>query len=202
MTEGRDNLSGKGLVSLSTEFTLAELSILPWVAKNSSADYNEFNLNIVYGTSLAEELTLYGGYNYIRADDSGEMASDNEISLDLAYNLRKHVNFQGSIYHSFDADGSFMEFSLNYNRELSNRFNYGLQGLIGFNAGYVVLGHKGLNHLQLRARASYLPLPELELSAYAVYSEAIDRDTLNYSDDELLKDFFLGRRGPDLSFLV
>ena len=189
MTEGRDNLSGKGLLSVSTEFTLDKISIVPWIANNSSADYSEFNLNIVYGATLAEALTLYGGYNYIRADDSGDKASDNEISLDLAYNWRHNFILQGSIYHSFDADGSFVEFSLNYNREISNQFHYGLQGLVGVNAGYVVQGHKGLNHLQLRARVSYFPLTQLELSAYAGYNQAIDRDSINYADDALLKDF-------------
>ncbi len=199
VTEGRDNLSGKGLLSASTEFNVDEFSVVPWVADGIGIDYSEFNLNIVYGSRLTENLVLYTGYNFLHSRFLGDSENDNEISFDLAYKWFKHVNFLASIYHSFDAEGSFMETSVRYNNKINNMIHYGIQGVLGVNAEYVPDGHNGLNHFQLRANASYYPDDNVELYAYTGYSLAINRDAVKYAGDELLGDFFWG--GIGLSYL-
>lgn len=195
VTEGRDNLSADSLVSVSTEFSIDEFSVIPWFADSAAADYSEFNLNIVNGARLTNSLVLYAGYSYVYSRFSGGKGSDNEIGLDLVYKWFKHVNALASIYHSFDAHGSFMEWAIKYNNALNKHVHYGVQGVLGVNAGYVPDGHNGLNHYQLRANASYHPMKQIELYAYTGYNVAIDREVNKYAGDELLRDFFWGGVG-------
>ena len=68
VTEGRDNLPGNSISSVSTELNYNELTIVPWIANSISSDYTEFNLNIVYGTRLTKTIMRYTGYNYIHAN--------------------------------------------------------------------------------------------------------------------------------------
>ncbi len=185
VTEGRDNLSGNSLVSASTEFSIDEFGVVPWIADSAASDYSEFNLNVVYGSRLTEKIVLYAGYNYVYARFQGEKFNDNEISLDLAYNWIQHVNAVLSIYHSFDAEGSFVEAAIKYNDAINSRVHYSLQGVLGVNANYVPDGHNGLNHFQLRTYASFLPATQIELYANVGYNVAINRDSVQYAGDEL-----------------
>jgi hypothetical protein len=195
VTEGRDNLSGDGLASVSSEFIIGEANFLPWYAYGPGADYSELNLNFIYGILPTEDLAVYFGYNHIRARYLGEGANDNEISLDLVHKLIKHLAVAASIYHSFDASGSFMEMAVKYFDAPYKRAHYSVQAGLGVNAGYVSDGHTGLNNFQLRANVSYLPVIQVELYAYTGYSAAINRDAVRYAGDELLGDFFWGGVG-------
>lgn len=199
VTEGRDNLSGRSLVSVSSEFILDEVSFVPWYAYSSGADYSELNLNFIYGIRPAENTAIYFSYNHLRARLKDERANDNEIGLDVVHKLIGKVGAFVSIYHSFDADGSFMDMGVKYNGVLSKQVYFSLQAILGLNAGYVPDGHDGLNHFQLRAYTSYFPVTQIELYAYAGYNQAIDRDTSRYAGDELLGEFFWG--GAGLTYL-
>ncbi len=195
VTEGRDNLSGNSLVSVSSEFAMDEFSVVPWFATSPSADYSEFNLNIVYGTKLAQGLIIYAGYNRIHARDNGVSGDDNEISLDLAYKLSKQLNLLASVYHSFDADGAFLELAVKRGHRLNEKTRVRAQAVLGTNAGYVSDGHHGLNNFQLRANITYEPTTKMELYAYGGYNIAINRDETRYTGDVLLDDFFWGGVG-------
>ena len=195
VTEGRDNLSGHSLASVSTEFSVDEFSVIPWVADSAAADYSEFNLNVIYGSRLTEDLILYAGYNYIHARLIDDRANDNEVSLDLTYKLKKHFNALASVYHSFDARGAFMEMAVKYNNAINKKLHYGVAGTLGLNGGYVTDGHKGLNHAQLRANVAYQPSIQTEIFAYTGYNMAINRDTEKYPGDESLGYFFWGGVG-------
>lgn len=195
VSEGRDNLSGDGLFSLSSEFTIDDLTFIPWLAHSSPADYTELNLNLVYSTFVTEKLAASIGYTHLRFHDRGENSSDNEISLDLGYRLHQQLTVSAVVYHSFEADGSFAEFATSYYHELSDKVNYSVAVLLGANAGYIADGHDGLNNFQLLSTASYLPFDRLELYASASYNQAIGRDVMQYPGDETLKDFFWGGVG-------
>lgn len=156
-------------------------------------------MNIVSGSRLAENLVIYMGYSFVHSRSLGDRTNDNEISLDLAYKLMEHVNALASIYHSFDAEGSFMEVAVKYNNAINKQVHYSVQGVLGVNAEYVPDGHNGLNHFQLRANASYHPAKPMELYVYTGYNRAINRDATKYAGDELLGDFFLG--GVGLTYL-
>lgn len=195
VTEGRDNLSGKGLLSASTEFSIDEFSVVPWIAAGDNAGYTEFNLNVVNGSRLTEKLVLYLGYNYIYAKAPEGEFNDNEISLDLVYKWLEHVNLLTSVYHSFDAGGSFMEAAVKYSDKINKKVYYSMQGVLGINADYIPDGHNGVNHFQLRTSASYHPGRQIEVYAYAAYNIAINQDAMTYAGDELLRDFFWGGIG-------
>ena len=195
VTEGRDNLSGNNLVSASTEFAIDEFSVVPWFAASPASDYAEFNLNIVHGFKLADTLLIYAGYNRIQARDHGVSSDDNEISLDLAYKLSKQLNLLASVYHSFDADGSFMELAVKRKQRINDTTRFRVQAVLGTNAGYVADGHHGLNNFQLRANITYEPVTQMELYAYSGYNIAINDDKTRYAGDSLLDDFFWGGVG-------
>lgn len=200
VTEGRDNLSGKGLVSISSEFAWDGFSVIPWIADSPAADYSEFNLNIIYGTRLLKNIEIYAGYNHIQTRDSGIDTSDNEISLDLAYTPLKHFYVLASVYHSFEADGSFMELTVKKGHPIDKNLHLSVRGILGANAGYVSDGHDGLNHFQVRSTIAYHSLKQMEIYAYAGYNRAIDRDATRYAGDELLDNFFLGGIGITYRF--
>ncbi len=200
VTEGRDNLSGDGLYSASTEFNYKDINIVPWIAKAVNEDYSEFNLNVVYGTKLLDHLELFLGYNHIQSRVSGISLHDNEISLDLAYFYDKRFQIVTNLYYSFDAQGAFAEVALKKGYRIDNRLSINLRAILGFNAGYVIDGHNGINHGQLLARASYLVMDELEIYAYTGYNQAINRDINRYTGDEFLRDFFWGGVGLSYRF--
>ena len=200
VTEGRDNLSGKGIISASTEFNYKDINIVPWVADAINTDYSEFNLNIVYATKLLENLDFFVGYNYIQARESGRSSNDNEINFDLAYFYEKQFQIVTNVYYSFDAEGAFAEVAIKKGYRIDKTFSINLRAVIGFNSGYVVDGHNGINHGQLLARASYQLIDEMEVYAYTGYNLAINRDNSRYAGDELLRDFFWGGAGLSYRF--
>jgi len=200
VTEGRDNLSGKGIYSASTEFNYKDINIVPWVAGTINTDYSEFNLNIVYGQQLLDNLELFIGYNHIQTRELEVNSNDNEISLDLAYFYEKQFQIVTNIYYSLDAEGAFAEAAIKKGYRVDNTLSINLRATLGFNSGYIVGGHNGINHGQLLARASYQALKEMEVYAYAGYNRAINRDSTNYIGDELLRDFFWGGIGMSYRF--
>ena len=200
VSEGRDNLSGDNIISLSSDFIFDKLTFVPWVAYSAGADYSELNLNVVYSTSLTKELTASLGYNHIRSRYHGEGAWDNEISLDLDHKLLNQLAVFASIYHSFDANGSFTDIGTRYEYTQSKKVHYHVEASLGANAGYISDGHNGLNHFQIRADASYLPMMQIEFYTYVGYNNAINRDATQYAGDELLEDFFWGGIGLNYLF--
>ncbi|MEI8653119.1 hypothetical protein P4S57_10550 [Pseudoalteromonas sp. Hal273] len=61
VSEGRDNLAGKGIASITTEFNYNEIAIIPWVATGVDSDYTEFNLNAIYATQLFNTVDMFMG---------------------------------------------------------------------------------------------------------------------------------------------
>jgi hypothetical protein len=190
VSEGRDNLSGKSLLSASTEFKVDGFSIVPWLADGVNTDYTEFDLNVIYASTLTKSFVLYTGYTYVHTRSSGDATNDNELSLDLTYSWLEDLAASTRIYYSFDANGSFMEAALNYNNKVNEKINYGVQASLGANEGYISDGHDGLNNIQLIANFSYYPGMRFELYSYAGYNQAINRDAKKYAGDELLDNFF------------
>ena len=70
-----------------------------------------------------------------------------------------------------------------------------LRGVLGLNDGYVVEGHNGWNHVQLRAGVGLYPLKRLEIQTYAAYNIALGSKPEEYPDDSTLRDFLWGGIG-------
>jgi len=195
VTEGRDNLDGDPLTSLSSEVAFGNLTFTPWLAYSSDTDYTELDLNLVYGRRLTDQLDLYAGYNHIQAHLPGDNAHDNKVSLDLIYTPTSLFDLLASAYHSFDADGAFWKLALRREQILNDKTILTFRSILGGNEGYVPQGHDGLNHAQLRLNLAYYPAPRIELTSFAAYNIAIDSDPQRHPEDENLHDFFFAGLG-------
>lgn len=195
VSEGRDNLAGNSITSVTSDFELGELSILPWLAHSSGADYSELDINVVYGKKLTESLSIYAGYDRIFTRQSGDNDDDNEVTLGLNYDWLKNVKLSAVTYYSFDAEGSFMEATVSYQHTLKKNLDFSVHGKLGANAGYISDGHNGLNHAHLLTSADYHPLIQMDIYAYVAYNQAINRDAVQYAGDELLDNFVWGGIG-------
>ncbi|AYM86621.1 hypothetical protein D9T18_07825 [Pseudoalteromonas agarivorans] len=200
VTEGRDNLPGSALASIAGEINYNDFTFIPWLATDTDNDYDELNLNAIYSTELAEHLTLYAGYNHIKAREEGVNSHDNELSLDISYAYDWDIHAMASIYHSLSLSGSFIELAITKEYAFSDLMRLELQTAAGFNSGYVSDGHNGLNNVKLAANLSYQLLNNVMLSGYASYSVAINKDAAHYSGDEHLRSLFWAGLGVSYQF--
>lgn len=195
VTEGRDNLSGKSLASMSSDITRGNFTFAPWLAYSDSADYKELDLNFLYGIPLHEKLIAYAGFTHIRSHDTGSKTHDNEVSLDLVYTGNEYIDTTLSWYYSFTTDSSFYDLILRNEQFINDKLTIHLNAIAGFNAGYIQLGHDGLNYTQLRLNLAYHPWSQTEVTAYVGYNHAIDSDPEWYAEDANLSDFAWGGFG-------
>jgi hypothetical protein len=200
VTEGRDNLSGHGIYSLSTEINYNNLSFIPWVADGIGTDFYELNLNFIYGVKLLDNLDVFFMYTNIQSRLAGIRFSDDEVGLDLVYFYNNLFYVTANIYYSFEFDGAFTELAVKKAYFIDNDLSLNLKAAVGFNSGYIPFGHNGINHGQFGAELSYQFIEAMEAYAYAGYNQAINRDTNRYPDDESLQDFFWGGIGLSYRF--
>lgn len=200
ITEGRDNLSNNGLAAVSTELSHNNFSIMPWLAKGIGTDYSELNLNMSYSSMLADNLELVSGYTYLYANEDQDSANDHEISIELIYTINEQLQLISSNYYSVDAKGTFLDFSINKQLPLSDALSLEFKASVGFNAGYIAQGHNGINHVQLTSQISYQLIEPLQVFAHSNYSVAINKDAVNYSDDQLLTDAFWAGIGVSYTY--
>lgn len=195
ISEGRDNLSGNGIVSVASEFNYNNIAFIPWAASGINSDYSELNLNIIYATQLFDTFEVFAGYNYILSHEASSNAHDNEISLDFLYFYDDKFQLISSVYYSFDAKGAFLELAVKKDYHLNDTLVLDIQTGLGFNADYVSDGHNGFNNVQFKAGLSYQVLDQLELYTYTSYSLAVNKDESRYAGDETLRNFFWGGVG-------
>jgi len=195
VSEGRDNLDGKGLASMTSDVSVHDFTFAPWVAHGYDSDYSELNLNVVYGTQLNEHLEVYTGYAHLQIHEASDHAHDNEVGAELLFTGLAGADVQGTVYHSFEAHGAFFEMSLLRTRNINDQLTLTAGSTLGINDGYIAHGHNGLNHLQFRAQLAYHPSARIEMIAYTGYNIAIDSTPDRYPGDLSLHDFFWGGVG-------
>jgi len=200
ITEGRNNLSGSGLYSVSTEFNYGDFYITPWLAKGISADYSEVNLNVNYGIYAVDKLEVFVGYGYLKSYEGDIDATDHEVNIDFSYDYRNDIQILASIYHSFDADGLFSEIAFIKSYKFKGVLLVDVSSSLGFNSGYIGDGHNGLNFGQLRVHASYVLKNKIELHAYTSYSVAVNEDSQRFAGDESLSNMLSGGAGLSYRF--
>ncbi len=200
ITEGRNNLSGSGLYSMSTEVNYGNFSLIPWFAKGISSDYSEVNLNVNYGVYSTDKLEVFVGYGYLKSNTADVSATDHEVNIDFSYDYSNDKQLLASIYHSFDADGLFSEITFIKSYKFYDALLVDLSSSLGFNSGYISDGHNGLNYVQLRAHTSYVLQNKIELHAYTSYSLAINDDSQRFAGDESLSNMLSGGAGLSYRF--
>ena len=81
VSEGRDNLDGRGLASVTSDLSIHNFTFAPWIAHGYDADYSELNLNAIYGTQLSEHVEVDAGYTHLQKHEPGDNAYDSEVGV-------------------------------------------------------------------------------------------------------------------------
>jgi len=199
--EGRDLLDDDGLWSYTVDAAYKNAAIGFWQAEGEGTDYSELNLWFEYTFELSDlEVALRYVHLWFESDD----AEDDEIGVSLTYNgLPGGIVPNVDWYHSFEADGDYIAFSVQRPFE----FNLGRSSLtltpiaqIGLNSGYIAEGHSGFDTTSLGLEAS-LPLRKnIALQAYITQHWAIDSEVESFGDDEFLLDSFNGGVSLSITF--
>jgi len=105
--EGRDMLDGEDLVGTTVDALYRGVDLGAWYAASPGTEYTEFNAYLNYTVEYGDwEASV--GYMHLRFLSDDE--EDNEVGASLAYGgipggLTAHADW----YHSFEAEGSFVE---------------------------------------------------------------------------------------------
>lgn len=190
ISEGRDNLAGKGLYSIAAEFNYQAFTITPWFAEGINTDYSEFNLNFNYAFTLFEKVNTSIGYSYLKSYEPELNNQNNEVNVELSYIFNNNLATIVSSYYSFEAQGLFSEISVIKSYAIHNDFSLDLKTTLGINGDYINDGHNGLNYAQLHANVHYQIHNKIALYAYTSYSLAINENSQHYLGDEHLKNIF------------
>ncbi len=185
ITEGRDNLQGHSLISASTELSISNLTFAPWLAHSPQHDYEELNLNFIYGIKLSSNIELYATYSYLHAWEGSVDEGDNELGFELAFAVDDLVNISAGWVHSTTADGNYFEVALRQDHTIDSGLTLNGGVIIGINQGYIIDGHTGVDHALLRIGLAFHPWEQLELVAYISHSHAINEDPQNAGDSSL-----------------
>lgn len=191
VTEGRDNLSGEGLTSFTAELEAGRFLFGAWLTQNEDLDYDEQNYYAEFGFDLFG-LDAYLGYNHLQLQSDG--FDDNEIGGGLSvpglpFDLVPAVDW----YYSFDAGGSFAEFSVSRDFQPSDRTRISPALIFGVNDGYIADGHSGANHLALQLASDFALTDQVSLQASFARNFALNSDPERFAGDDTLIDFFYGR---------
>lgn len=196
VTEGRDNLSGNGLLSASSDIQLgSNVTFVPWLAHSHQSDYTEINLNIVTSFDFGELVELYVIYNHLRIRYGSVEGNDNELEVVLTRSVAPALDVFVDAYYSFDAEHGFIEAGAQNEYDFSPVTSINTSAVLGYNAGYITDGHHGLNHFQVITEVSFFLMEHMELTSYVGYNIAIGSDPVRYTGDVNLRDFLWAGAG-------
>ena len=187
VSEGRDNLDGESLASATVEASLGGLRLGAWYAASPETDYRELNLGMAY-TVESDDLETSIAFTHLRFLTDEE--DDNEVGIGLVYaGLPVGLAIGLDAYHSFAAEGSFLEASIGGEYAVCDRLTLAPAAALGWNSGYIADGHDGANHFALSMVAA-VPLRDgLGLAATVAYTWAVDADPERHPGDGALGDF-------------
>ena len=167
---GRQDLAEGGLFSSQWVWAHNALSWGLWMGVADSEDYQESNLFADYSFRIGH---LECALAYTHLEFQPGDTDDDELSLTAEYEHRSGwVAAMASVY-AFEAEGSFLEFSLA--RPLTfceGRVHITPMLLAGIDMGYRTAEHDGLNHIQCMLEAEYALSEHWTILAYAAHSVA------------------------------
>lgn len=187
VSEGRDNLGGRSIASTTIDASWDFLSAGIWYGHSPDANYDELEL----AASLHwhwNVLECHASYSHIRFPIDQD--HDHEIGLGFAVNeLPFESVLHVDAYHSMDAEGYFIETSIDRSFQLAESLSIDPAIVFGFNDGYVSDGHNGANHIAARIGSSWQVMEQLSLHGHVSYNWAIDREEAALPGDQALRDF-------------
>jgi len=186
VSEGRDNLDGDSLAGLEATIGYQGFTVGAWGAESPDQDYREYHYWLEYSYEW-QAFTFTAAYTYLDFDTDG--ADDKEVSLYIAYALPYALQLEIGGYYSNESSGTFYEGTLSAEIELTEELIVIPFANLGSNDGYIAEGHNGLNHLALGLELNYALSEYVSVGAYLAHTSAIDSDSNEHSDDDLLEDF-------------
>lgn len=187
-SEGRDALDGDSLATGTFEAAWNAVSMGLWYGKSPDRSYDELQLSTALSWDW-KDLEWYVAYTHLRFPEDG--GHDHEVGAGASWSgLPMELVIALDTYHSFEAEGTFIETSLHRDFDVSDRLQLSPTIVFGINEGYVSDGHDGANHIELRLGGEYELTKSLTLTAHTGYSFGINRDAADHADDKLLRDFF------------
>ena len=174
VSEGRCNLANGGLSSFNADIALYWLNLNMWYGSGLEEDYRELQ----FSAGLAFDLSDIG-INFGLTDLSflHDDSKDQEFYAELSYNKFNWVTPILVNVYSFEADGSFLEFLLEFNIPVTNdRFCLTPYLLEGFDLGFVE-ETVCLNNVQMGVELSYQLINNLSLNTYVASSFGLWEDS-------------------------
>lgn len=199
LSEGRDNLDGEGLFAFALDVQYENFLIGAWLSYSDGADYEERDFFAEYGLETGP-LEWYVAYTHLQfpRDMSGH---DNEIGAGVAMPEALLGLTPGfGAYYSFEAGGSFMDFTLDRDIQLTDQVRLVPALGVGLNEGYIAEGHDGVNNVTLGLHAYFRLTESIALFAHVAQNWAINSDPAVFADDASLYDSFHGGVGVAFSF--
>ncbi len=187
VTEGRDNLDGNGIFSTTVEAGWKDFTMAGWFGDSPDADYEETNLALAWSRATGD-WSYYLSYAWKTFPKDG--GHDHEPAAGISWaGLPGGIAANVDAWHSIDASGTFLEFSLAKEFKCSECFALECSVAVGYNEGYVSDGHHGWNHLGFKATGHWHLNKAWSLHATAAWCEAIHRDTFRHPGDAALGSF-------------
>ncbi len=197
-SEGRDALDGDALWVSSIDYSWESFSAGVWYGSSPDVSYDELQLGVAWHHSFSDDLEGYVSYTHYELPSDDE--DDDEIGFGFAYTgCPLDIEFALDAYHSFEAEGFFVEATASREWELTEKLSANTALIFGINQGYVADGHDGANHIAASVGLSYALTESLSISVHGTYSRGIDKDSAA-PDDDLLKDFVHTGVGLEWSF--
>ena len=192
-TEGRDELDGDAIIATAFELAYEEFAFGTWYGVSPEQNYDELQFSLAYTGTLGD-FEYYLSWTYLQFSTlfPGN-DQDNEVGFGISYGgLPYDIGLAVDAAYSLEADGTFIELSLDKSFELTDQFSLGFSSVFGINQNFVSDGHDGANHLAFSTSLNYSPIENLTFSLHATQSLSLDRDPSNPGDETLIDFFHIG----------
>lgn len=151
VSEGRDNLDGDDLISVSGGLSWGQWQAGGWFGAALGQDYQELNLYVERGLELGP-VRLYG--RYARLDFPADQRDDNELSAGASLTVVKWLESTVDYTYSNEAEGGFLTVSVGASGTVWDRLELSAAALQGFDYGYASESFDGANHREASLEAA------------------------------------------------
>lgn len=167
---GRDILIDEGIYSFETTFQQSDISLSFWYAIGDASNYQELDTTLSYAFEVSgfESYVGYSRYEYISDNEN-----DDEVSAGISYTISSLLTPAVDYAYSFDANGSFIEVSLQSDMKLfTDRLTLSLYAIQAFDFGYETKEYDGFNNFLIGAKVGMTLAKSIEINGFIAHSIA------------------------------